>query len=216
MGVERAQSKPLCVRTEKNVTLVPESGDFSLSQTHSEQTEHCSRCTQPLKEHSPHRVDSSRGHFKTGVERVVSPQAEPVCHALQSLVSAVRLPATGPGGVGSGCNVSFVEESYGVRLSPSSHFGGDHQEGMRGVGDSDLGSSQLAISAMVPRPGPADVRSSPPSSATAGSARPAEDQGATQQSRLAQASRLVTMRDSLLSSGAQNRVIQLLLQSRCE
>ena len=37
------------------------------------QTEDCSRCPQPLAKHSPHRVDSSRGHFATGVKRVVSP-----------------------------------------------------------------------------------------------------------------------------------------------
>ena len=38
----------------RNVTLVPDPGGFSLSQTHSRQTKHCSRCPQPFTEHSPH------------------------------------------------------------------------------------------------------------------------------------------------------------------
>ena len=67
---------------------------------------------------------------------------------------------------------------------------------------------------MVPRPGPSDTHSSLPSSTTAGSADPTEDQGASQQSRPAPASHLVTVRESLLSSGASDRVFQLVSQPK--
>ena len=73
---------------------------------------------------------------------------------------------------------------------------------------------------LVPQPSASTVRLSsagPPhvtSSATAGPADPTEDQGASQQSRPAPASRLVTVRESLLSSGASDRVFQLVSQSR--
>ena len=89
-----------------------------------------------------------------------------------------------------------------------------HQESMRRVCDSDLGGSQLAISTRVPRPSPYDTHSSLPSSAMAGPASPAEDQGASQQSQPAPASRLVTVRESLLSSGTSDRVFQLVSQPR--
>ena len=85
---------------------------------------------------------------------------------------------------------------------------------MEGVSDFDLGGFQLAIPTMVPRPGPSDTHSSLPSSATAGSANPAEDQDASQQFRPAPASRLATVQESLLSSGTSDRVFQLVSQSR--
>ena len=66
---------------------------------------------------------------------------------------------------------------------------------------------------MVPRRGPSDTHSSLPSSTTAGSACPAEDQGASQQFQPAPASHLVTVQESLLSSGALDRVIQVVSQS---
>ena len=72
----------------------------------------------------------------------------------------------------------------------------------------------MAIPTMVPRPGPFDTHSSLPSSATAGSASPAKDKGASQQSRPAPASHLVTVRESLLSSGASDRVFQLVSQPK--
>ena len=118
------------------------------------------------------------------------------------------------GGVGSGCNVSVMGESSGLCVSFSSHFGEGHQESMRGVSNSDLGGSHLTIPTMVLRPGPSDTHSFLLPSATAGPADPTEDQGTTQQSRQAPASRLVTVRESLLSSGASDRVFQLVSQSR--
>ena len=124
------------------------------------------------------------------------------------------LSSAGPRGVGSGCNVSVVGESSGVRISSSSYFGEGHRESTRGVSNSDLGGSQLAIPTMVPRPGPSDTHSFLLPSATAGPADPTEDQGTTQQSRQAPASRLVTVRESLLSSGTSDRVFQLVSQSR--
>ena len=78
----------------------------------------------------------------------------------------------------------------------------------------DLGGFHWAISAMVPRPCPSETHSSLPSSATAGPASLAKDQGALQQFRPAPMSHLVTVRESLLSSGTADRVIQLVLQSR--
>ena len=87
---------------------------------------------------------------------------------------------------------------------------------MRRVGNSDLGGFQLVIPTRVPRPGPSDTHSALPSSATAGPADPAEDQGVSQQSRPAPASRLVTVRESLLSSGDSDRVSRLISQSRRE
>ena len=85
---------------------------------------------------------------------------------------------------------------------------------MRGVSNSDLGGSQLAISTRVPRPSPYDTHSSLPSSAMAGPAHPTKDQGASQQPQPAPASCLITVRESPLSSGASDRVFQLVSQSR--
>ena len=115
---------------------------------------------------------------------------------------------------GSGCSVSVVGESSGVHVSSASHFGEGHQESTRGVSDSDLGDSQLAVPTMVPRPGPSDTHSFLPSSATAESASPTEDQCASQQSQPAPASHLATVQESLLSSGDSDRVFQLVSQSR--
>ena len=160
-------------------------------------------------------MDSSRGHFASDVERVVSPCGGLVCHTVQpSAVSGAGLR-----GMGNGCNVSVMGESSGVYVSPFFLFREGHQESMRRVCDSDLGGSQLAISTRVPRPGPYDTHFYLPSSAMAGPASPAEDQGASQQSRPAPASCLVTVQESLLSSGssgASDRVIRLVQQSQCD
>ena len=115
----------LCL-DRRNVTLAPESGDFSLSQTHPGKTEHCSQCLQPFTEFSPHVGDSSQGHITSGVECVVSPHGGPVCHTVQPSAPAVCFPSTRPGGVGSGCNISVIGESFGVQVSSSSHFGEGH------------------------------------------------------------------------------------------
>ena len=117
-------------------------------------------------------------------------------------------------GVGSGCNVSVVGESSGVRVSTSSHVGEGYSESTRGVSDSDLGGSQLAISTRVPSPGPSDTHSPRPTSTTVGSVNPAEDQGVSQQSRPAPAFHPVTVLESLLLSGDSDRVSQLVSQSR--
>ena len=101
-----------------------------------------------------------------------------------------------------------------VRLSSPSHFGEGRQEGTGRVGDSDSGSPQLAITTMVPGSGTTGSHASPPTSAATGSTDPAEVLGAAQQPRTAPASRLVAVRESLLTSGASDRVIDLVSQSR--
>ena len=158
-------------------------------------------------------MDSSQGHVTTGVERVILPYGGRVYHTVQPSAPAVCLPGAEPRGMGNGCNVSVVGESSGIYVSPFFLFGEGHQDSMRGVGNSDLGDSHLAISTRVPRPGPSDIHSSLPSSTVVGSAGPAEDRGASQQSRQAPTSHLVTVHESLLPSGSSDRVIQLVSQS---
>ena len=104
----------------RDVTLVPDSLSAGHIPDKLNIVANALSCSQSIL----HTEWTSRGHFPTGVERVVLLHGGSVSNTVQPSSSAVCLSSAGPGGVGSGCSQCHGRIFWGTHFLLFPFWGG--------------------------------------------------------------------------------------------
>ena len=192
-----------------HATVVSRTQHSSISEICSREAERACRCVKQSASDSSDRVDDSSSSFGAGVECLVQTANRPICHQVQSKASPVCVPSSGSSSVGCGRSFDSMVEPSGLCVSPISNIGKSNQEGEVGRRETHSCGSEMGVSTLVSRSDGSSARRSHSSKDRSQRTSSAKDRCTPRKSSSSGSSCVVSVRQSLLSRGASEDVIEL-------
>ena len=192
-----------------SASTLPRLGYFSQGETRPGKNKHLGRPTESATLCDPDRMDHSASSVGTGVANLAQTSCRLVRHQVQLQTSSVRIPGSGPSGMGRGCAYSVMEGSVSLCLSSDSNPRESHSQGQIRETLSHPGGPELACPAVVSRASRALSHSSSKASVREEQAHTTQVRYSTQERPSAGPSRLALVRNKLQSQGASELVRDL-------